>query len=244
MRAHASAMAAWTSGCTRVGEMAEVGGEIAGSDENTVDSFNCGNRFNLRAGAAGFDLDEHADGFMRYMVIACDAAVAIGARSDGDSPNAARGIACGGDGLAGFFGVLHERDEQGARADIEHALDDDRVVPRYADYWLGGAGGHCLELREQAGDFVGGMFGIEHDPVETGAGDDFGRDVTAERAPETDLLLASVDGGFKSIGRKGRHGLVGGGFLDVIDDENFDGQFLRVEFEAELRLDLGKDGTE
>ena len=64
-----------------------------------------------------------------------------------------------------------------------------------------------LELLEQAGDFVWGMFGIENNPVEAGAGDDFGRDVAAKGTPETDLLLTGGDGGFEIIWRQSRHGV-------------------------------------
>ena len=76
---------------------------------------------------------------VRDVVIAVHAAVAIGAGSDGDAANAARGISGGGYGLARFFRVLHEGNEQRARADIENALDDDGVVPRHAHDGLGGA---------------------------------------------------------------------------------------------------------
>jgi Tfp pilus assembly protein PilF len=63
---------------------------------------------------------------VRVAVIVLNAAVVVGAGRDGHAANAERRIARGGDGLARLLGILHEGNEQRARAHVERALDDDR----------------------------------------------------------------------------------------------------------------------
>ena len=127
---------------------------------------------------------------VRVAVVVLNAAVVVGARRDRDAANAQRRIARGGDGLARLFGILHEGNEQGARAHVERALDDDHVVPRHAEDRLGRAAAHGLQLRQQRGDVVRRVLAVDDDPVESCAGKNLGRDGAGQAAPEPDLPLA------------------------------------------------------
>ena len=49
---------------------------------------------------------------------------------------------------------------------------------------------HRLQLRQEAGNFIGRMFGVEQDPVEAGIGNDFGGDIAAQAGPQADLEFA------------------------------------------------------
>jgi len=78
-------------------------------------------------------------------------------------------------------------------SDIEHALDQHRVVPGRPDNRGGGAALQRLQLCEQDRHFIGGMLGVEQNPVEPGIGDDLGADVTGKAAPQTDLQAALLE---------------------------------------------------
>jgi hypothetical protein len=45
------------------------------------------------------------------------------------------------------------------------------------------------------------MFGIDHDPVETGACDDLRSNVAAKATPQPNLSLPAAQGGFEHIRR-------------------------------------------
>ena len=43
------------------------------------------------------------------------------------------------------------------------------------------------------------MLGIEHDPVEPGAGDDFDRQGAGQVAPDADLTATGLDGALEAV---------------------------------------------
>ena len=166
--------------------MAEVRGQIAGADEDAVDTFDGGYGLDLLERGFGFDLHEDAGIEMRIAVIVLDAAVVVGARHDGHAANAERRIARSGDGLARLIGILHEGNEQGARAHVERPLDDDRLVPGHAEDRLGRAAAHGLQLRQQRVDVVGRVLAVDHDPIKARAGQNLSSNGAGQSGPAPD----------------------------------------------------------
>ncbi len=56
-----------------------------------------------------------------------------------------------------------------------------------------------LQLRDQIGDFVGRMLGVEQDPVEAAVGNDLGGDVAAQARPQADLQFAGGEGVLEGV---------------------------------------------
>ena len=150
-----------------VGQMPDVGCQVAGSDEDPVHSFDGGDGFDLAYGCLRLHLYEHTDILMGLAVVVGDLAVAVCALRDGDPAVAERRISRGRDGRLRFLGILHEGNENGASPDIENPLHHHGIVPGAAYDRFSRTGRHGLQLRKHAGHFVGGMLGIDENPIET-----------------------------------------------------------------------------
>src|SRR5712692_10866905 len=174
----------------RVGEMAHIGGEVGRADEDAVDALGRGDGGEVGNGLARLALHEDADLLRRALGVIGDAAVAVGPRRAGKAADALRRIARRRDGAPRFFGRLHEGKEQRARADVEQALDDHRLVPGHAHHRLGGAALGGAQMMRDVRQLVGRMLHVEEQPVEAGACRDFGRRRAGEAHPQADLRRA------------------------------------------------------
>jgi len=58
-----------------------------------------------------------------------------------------------------------------------------------------------LQLAENHRQFVRRMFGVDQNPIEAGARDNFRGDVAAQTAPEAELGSTFGDGALESVGR-------------------------------------------
>ena len=154
-----------------------------------------GDRLEIRERRARLDLKEQAHLVVHALEVILDAAIAIGASGSGDTAHALRRIAKPGDGAPRLLRVLHVRNQQRARADVEVALDEHDVVPCRPHDRFGRAFAERdpVELRLHHRQLVGRMLGVEQHPVESGVGEHFGRDVAAEARPDADLRLAGFD---------------------------------------------------
>ncbi len=117
--------------------------------KDAVHTVDLGNALNLFQRHARFNLHQHAGIEVCILVVVLHAAIVVGARRHGDSANAQRRITRGSHGAQRLFNVLHKRNQQRARAHVHGTFDDDHVVPRHAEYRLGGAAAHGLQLRQQ-----------------------------------------------------------------------------------------------
>ncbi len=180
-------------GMRKVSQMAEVRGEVARTDEQAVHAFHGGDGLEVLQGQPGFDLNQHAEFLVDALVVISDSPVIIRpCRSDEATP-ALRWISGGGDGGARFFGRLHVRHEQVLHADVEQSLEEDQVIPGWPHDGGGGAAGHRLQIIEDHRQLIGGVFGVDQNPIEAGAGDHFHGQIAAEAIPEADLRPAITD---------------------------------------------------
>ena len=184
--------------------MPDVGCQVAGADEDSVHSFDGGDGLDLAYRCLRLHLYEDADILMGLAVVVGDLAVAIRALRDGDATIAERRISRGGDGRLCFLGILHEGNENGAGPDIENPLHHHGIVPGTAHDRFCRTRGHSLQLRKHPRDFVGCVFGIDQNPIETGAGQDLRNDVAAERTPDSDLWQTICESSFESVRRQER----------------------------------------
>src|SRR6185436_12456801 len=123
---------------------------------------------------AGLDLDDDADFFVGAGEVVLDAPVAARPRRGGDAANAVRRIPGGGYRTARLVRGLDERHEQALHAEVEEALEEDRIVPGRTHDRRGRARLHRLQLAVHVRELVGRVLGVEQQPVEPDAGDDLG----------------------------------------------------------------------
>src|SRR6185437_11545131 len=64
---------------------------------------------------------------------------------------------------------------------------------------------HRLQLRDQIGDFVRRVLGVEQDPVETAVRNDFRCNVAAQARPQADLKFALGERVFEVVALHFRH---------------------------------------
>src|SRR5690349_6806235 len=114
---------------TRIGEVAQIGREIAGADEGPVNPVDCGDGLDGVDGFSGFDLHQDANVLVGLPVVLLDATESVRPRRDRDTARAEWWISRGRDGSLRLFGILDEGDQDRTGTDIEDALDQDRVVP-------------------------------------------------------------------------------------------------------------------
>ena len=119
-------------GMQRVADMPHRRAEVGRSDEDAVHTVDRGDLGNSVDRTQCFSLHQQADLPVGLLQIGGSAAIAAGAAAGGDAANAGRRIAAGRNRAARLFSILHKRNEQGLRADIEQALDQYRIVPRRA----------------------------------------------------------------------------------------------------------------
>jgi len=148
------------------------------------------------------DLQQEAELLLRALRVIGDSAEARGAGHPRDAAYAPRRKAHGRDCSRGFLAVLHVRDEQRLRTDIEVPLDEDLVVPRGTHDGRNGVGGDDLELRERGVDLVRRVLGVDDEPVEAGSRDDLRAVRARERYPQADLLLPGDEGVLERIARQ------------------------------------------
>src|SRR5262245_2385029 len=187
-------------GVRRLARVAEGGVEIGRSDEDPVDAVEPRDRLDLVDRRLGLELDQHAELLVRALRVVLDPAEPGRPRRAAHSAHACRRVARIGDGLARLVDRLDERDQQGLRADVEHALDRDHVVPGHAHDRMHGVRRDRLQLAEHHVELVRRVLGVDEEPVEARAGARFGAVVVREREPETDLQLTNNDGAFKQVG--------------------------------------------
>ena len=101
--------------------MAERGREIGWTNEDTVDTVDLGDRFQLIERSARLDLHQDADLVIRLGQITRHAAIAAGAGRDRDAANSLWRIARRSDRALRFLDVLHIRKEKRLRADVERS---------------------------------------------------------------------------------------------------------------------------
>jgi hypothetical protein len=104
---------------------------------------------------------------------------------NGNAANPFRRIAGCGDGVDRFFFAFHKRDQEVIETDIQQALNDHRLVGRYAHNRRADAAFQRHQLRDKGGDIVRRMFAVQHQPVETGQAQHFGADglASADQQP-------------------------------------------------------------
>src|ERR1043166_6666562 len=129
-----------------ISQMAQGGGEIAWADEQSIDAFDGGNRFDLAQGGDALDLHEDAKLVADPLQVIMHPAIAVGAMQNGDTSDAPRRITCCGDSGTRFVRILHERDQQVLRTNVQKALDENDVVPGWANHRRGGAADEALQL--------------------------------------------------------------------------------------------------
>ena len=181
-------------GMLGVAGMAERGREIVGADEDAINSLDLRYGLDVIERAARLGLHDDADLFVGRLEIIGNSAIAGRARAARDPAVAARRIARRPHGALGLLGVVDERNQQGLRADIERALDHHQIVPRHAHHRRGRAVRDRLQLRQQSRNLVRRVLAVEQQPVEAAVGDDLGRDVAGQAAPESDLQPAFREG--------------------------------------------------
>ena len=174
----------------RIGQVAQVRGEVARTDENSIYSFDGRNGFNLTHSGTRLHLHQYTNILVGLAVVIGNPAVAVGARSHRDTPVAERRVPGSRHGHFRFSCILNEWNQNGSGADIEDSLDQCRIVPDAPDHGLRGPPGHGLQLRKDIGHFVGSVLHIDENPIETRPRQDLGGDVTAKRAPQSDLMPA------------------------------------------------------
>jgi hypothetical protein len=97
---------------------------------------------------------------------------------------------------------LHKRKEQAARAGIEQALDQHRLVPRHANHRLGAAADRGAQMRHHVDEVIGRMLHVDEHPVEAGTGDHLGGDRAGHTEPQSDLRLAGRQRPLETIRRQ------------------------------------------
>ena len=128
----------------------------------------------------------------------------VPARGAGDgaahTANAMWRIAGGGYRQRGFFGSLHHGQQQGLRTDIQNLLDAHRVVPYRPYYRVAGVGGDGLQLAQHVIQFIGRVFAVDQQPVETGAGQQLGAVGAGQAQPQADLYFAVFQRRLEAVG--------------------------------------------
>src|SRR5713101_2573345 len=102
-----------------IGEVAQIGRQVAGTDEHPVDAVDAGNGFNVVERRARLYLDEDTDLFVSSAMIVGHSAKSVGAVCDRDATNTERWISRRCDRPPGFVSRLNERHENRTRTDVE-----------------------------------------------------------------------------------------------------------------------------
>src|SRR5579864_1358000 len=128
---------------------------------------------------------------MCILMIVADAAVVVGAGRNRDSTNAEWRITSGGYRHPRFLRALNKGNDQRTGANVENALDHNGIIPWDTKNGFSSAPAHGLQLCQQGGDIVRGVFAVDHNPVEAGTSDNLGGYITAETAPKPNLPFAA-----------------------------------------------------
>src|SRR5260370_19272457 len=113
-----------------VSGMVQARSEIGRPDKHSINPRNGGDSLQLRKSFGRLDLLEQTEFIGGALRIIPDPAKSSGARDTGDAPHTVRRIAHRRDRPFRFFHALHIGQGQHLRADVEEALDPDRVVTR------------------------------------------------------------------------------------------------------------------
>src|SRR5258708_6902094 len=198
----------------RLAEMTEGRGEIRWTDEKAVDALDGGDGVDVGNRLLALDLDHHRDVVVDAREVVGHVAVPVAAVGGADAANAARRVAGRGDDGVGLFAALDERHEEVVEADVQKALDHDRLGrlgPR-------DGGARAVLQRHQLTDeglkVVRRVLAVDEQPVEAGVAEDLGGDAVGQRSPATDEDLSGEQVLAKGVGngngRGGRHQWISG----------------------------------
>jgi hypothetical protein len=171
--------------------------KIRRRDEERVDALDRGDRLERAERGRRLDLRDHRDAFVGALQVGGVQAVARGAAHADDAANALRSVARRRHRVPRRVGTLDEGTEQRRRADVEHPLDDHRVVPRHAHHR------HHLRCRERlqklqhAHRIERRVLHVDHAPVEAGVADGLGDDRARRQDPGAERLMAA--GGLEQV---------------------------------------------
>ncbi len=167
----------------RLAEIAERCREIAWSNEDAINTIDCGNSINVVHRLLRFDLHQHRDVIVDGAVVVRQRAVHIAAVRNRDTANASRWIASRGHRANRLFLGFHKRHQEVVEADIQQALDDDRFVARRTHHRRAVATLQRHKLRHKGGDVVWRVFAIQYQPVKARQAQNFGGKGISQRAP-------------------------------------------------------------
>src|ERR1700733_12103193 len=97
-----------------IGKMTEVGCQIAGPDEEAIDSIDCRDSFYLRERGSALQLHDDARVQVCALMIIFYAPIVVGARPNRDSSHTQRRIARSGNRRARLIRVLYEWNDERA----------------------------------------------------------------------------------------------------------------------------------
>src|SRR5262249_34059155 len=183
-----------------VAQMPHIRRQVARADEQPIYSVYGRNRFQVSERGSSLNLHDYTDLVMHPLEILLHPTVSIGPDRRGDAADSFRGIAGRGDRFPRFVGVLNERDKKALHSHVEEALEQDRVVPGWTNHRAGGAAGRGLQLAVNHRKLVRRVLGVEQDPIEACAGNDFDGNMTRQAAPQTDLRAPFAQATFKLVG--------------------------------------------
>ena len=121
----------------RVAKMAQRCRQIARANEQAVHALDCRYRLDVLDCGTSFNLHEHTKLVMDPFEIILHSSVAVCAVRDSHAPNARRRVSSSRDGSASLGGILHVRNEQVLRADVEQPLYEDGIIPSWSHYGRG-----------------------------------------------------------------------------------------------------------
>src|SRR5690606_40469034 len=98
-----------------------------------------------------------------------------------------------------LFARLDVGNEQRLSPDIQHSLDQDRVIAGRPHDGGDVIRGNGLELLEHADRIARRMLGVEHKPVITRARNQFGGIAAWQAAPEAELVATGSDRCFEMV---------------------------------------------
>ncbi len=180
-------------------QVSKVRRQVTGADEHAVHPFDPRDRLEVAQSDARLDLDEHTDLLLAAGVVIPHPPESRRACGRRETPDAARRIPRGGDGLPRLGLVLYVGHEESLHAGVEEPLDAHRIVPRRADDGMRRAAGGGLQLAQHHRELIWRMLAIEEQPVEAGPCQHLDGDVARETGPEPDLELPGLDRAFEVI---------------------------------------------
>ncbi len=192
-RATASAMAACTSGCPGSPRWPMS----AARSEGPMKSASTPGTAAMASSAAErrrrLELHDHAQLALVALDVVGPLAPAARALARGHAADPSRGVTRGSHRRGRLLRASHEGHEQGRRARVQQALDEDGVVPGRTHDRRRGSGLEDAKLVDDRRKVVRPVFGVDHDPVVARARDHLGHGGAAQRQPEADLALAGGD---------------------------------------------------